>query len=460
MKGKELIKKAFRLESLERAPWVPFVGVHAAKLLGLDAETYLKDEDLMFKALSEAIKQYDPDGIPVAFDLQLEAETLGCELVWSKDNPPSVATHPMGEGGTKTLDDLVIPKPTDGRIGLTLNLTKRLAKAYPDLALYGLITGPFTLALHLCGTDIFMKMFTAEQEVHDILAFCVKICKAMSSYYIEAGCDIIAVVDPMCSQIGPDQFKQFITTPCTEVFDFIRELKALSSFFVCGHAQHNIEAMCACKPDNVSIDENIPLDYVRDVCLSHNISYGGNLKLTEILLMGDELDTQRHVVECLAIAGKDFKGFILAPGCDLAYATPPENLIVCGKLIKDTYQQDIIRAMGPKKIEVEPLDLKSYLRPDKVKVDCITLDSLGCAACQYMWEATQRGSEKFGDQVLLEEHSIKTPEGLKFMASVGVKNIPTILVDGQIAFVSMIPPVTKISEAIEKVLRTKDIYNA
>jgi len=25
--------------------------------------------------------------------------------------------------------------------------------------------------------------------------------------------------------------------------------------FVCGHAQQNVEAMCACKPDNISIDE-------------------------------------------------------------------------------------------------------------------------------------------------------------------------------------------------------------
>ncbi len=455
MKGKELIKKAFNLEEVERAPWVPFVGVHAASLIGTDAESYFKSEDLMYEGLTKAIELYKPDGIPVSFDLQMEAEILGCQLVWSKDNPPSVASHPMGEGGTKTLKDMFIPKPTDGRIGRTLNVARRLREANPDLALYGLITGPFTLALHLCGTDIFMKMFSDENEVNEILSFCADVCMAMSDYYVEAGCDVVAVVDPMCSQIGADQFEQFVSDPCRKVFKHIKEIGALSSFFVCGHAQHNIEVMCQCEPNNISIDENIPLDYVRDTCLAHNVCYGGNLKLTVVLLMGDVDDTKRNVVECLDIAGKGYKGYIMSPGCDLAFATPKENLIACGDLVRDEYQQDVVRAMGPKQLDVEPLDLSTYVEDDIIKVDCVTLDASGCAACQYMFEAAKRGAEPFGKKVVVTEHSIKTKEGLNFMAATGTKNIPTLLIDGKIEFVSNIPPVQDITDAITKVLETK-----
>ncbi|MFI3317821.1 MAG: uroporphyrinogen decarboxylase family protein [Rikenellaceae bacterium] len=455
MSGKELIMRAFNLESVERAPWVPFVGVHAGALVGADAESYLKSEELMYEGIKKAINLYKADGIPVSFDLQMEAEILGCDLVWSKDNPPSVCSHPMGEGGTKTLDDMFIPKVSDGRIGMTMNLTRRLRAEFPDVALYGLITGPFTLALHLCGTDIFMKMFTDEAEVEKIMEFCVDVCCAMSSYYVEAGCDIVAVVDPMCSQIGPDQFEQFILKPCQRLFSTIKEQGARSSFFVCGHAEHNIDVMCQCAPDNISIDENIPLDFVRDICLNTNICYGGNLKLTAVLLMGDEDDTRRNVVECLDVAGEECKGFILAPGCDLAYATPEANLIACGELVADKYQQDVVRALGEKASNVEPLDLATYLDPNIVKVDCVTLDASGCAACQYMWEATKRGAEPFGDRVVVVERSVKTREGLEFMAASGVTNIPTVLIDGQITFISNIPPVEKITEAIGKVLESK-----
>lgn len=457
MRGKEIVKKAMGLEPVERAPWLPFVGVHAGSLLGVDAETYLKSEDLMFEGVSKAIELYNPDGIPVTFDLQIEAEVLGCDLAWSKDNPPSVSSHPMGEGGTKTLDDMFIPKPTDGRIGTALSLARRLRIAYPDIALYGLITGPFTLALHLYGTDIFMKMFMEPDETHKILDFCAEVCMAMSDYYIEAGCDVVASVDPMCSQIGADQFAEFIKEPCTKVFNHIREKGALSSFFVCGHAQHNIDVMCQCKPDNISVDENVPLEYVRDICLAHNISYGGNLKLTVVLLMGDEEDSKRNVIECLDIAGEGYKGYIMAPGCDLAYNTPKENLIACSELIYDSYQQDVIRSLGPKRLDVKPLDLSSYIDNKVVKVDVITLDSTACAACQYMFEAAKRGAESFGDKVIVTEHSVKNKDGVEFMCATGTKNIPTILIDGKIEFVSNIPPVNAISEKIEQCMKDKGL---
>jgi len=351
-----------------------------------------------------------------------------------------------------------IPKSDEGRIGITLNVARRLRKKYPDIALYGLITGPFTLALHLCGTDIFMKMFTDEQGVHDIMAFCQKVCEAMSSYYIEAGCDVVALVDPMCSQISPEQFNQFVAEYCKGVFARIKELGALSSFFVCGQAQHNIEAMCACRPNCISIDENIALDFVKEKCLANDVAYGGNLQLTQVLLMGDVQDSQTNVVSCLDIArgeDKKFKGFVLSPGCDLAYDTPVENLEACAKLNKDEYQQDVVRIRGPKKMDVEPLDLGTYLLPDKVRVDVVTLDASGCAACQYMWEAALRGSEKFKDIILIKEHSIKTQDGLEFMYASGVKDIPSIMIDGVVRFASLIPPVEEISAAIEQAYNNK-----
>ena len=33
------------LEEVERIPWVPFVGAHGGKLLGMNAEDYLKSKD-------------------------------------------------------------------------------------------------------------------------------------------------------------------------------------------------------------------------------------------------------------------------------------------------------------------------------------------------------------------------------------------------------------------------------
>jgi uroporphyrinogen decarboxylase len=449
--GKERVIKAIRCQETDRIPWVPFVGCHAGSLIKVSAEDYLKSADLMVKGLAEAVKRYKPDGLPVAFDLQIEAEALGCQVAWAKENPPAVIHHPLCNG-TK-LEDLNVPGPDAARIAVVLNAARRLRKAHPEIALYGLITGPFTLALHLLGTDIFMKMFDQADYVHRLMRFCNDVCKAMAGYYIDAGCDIIAMVDPMTSQIGSDQFVQFVSPYATELFTHIRKRGALSSFFVCGHAQQNIAVMCQCKCDNISIDENIPLEYVRQECGKHGLSFGGNLQLTSVLLLGGPVDSQKNAIACMELGGN--KGFILAPGCDLPYATPPANLEAIAAIVLDPYQRDIAKNMACETTDQERLDMNEYGQADKIIVDIITLDSEACAPCQYMVDAVKRITPEFEGIVEWREHKIKYRESLVFMTSLMVRNVPTICIDGEIVFVSRIPPKDELIAAIQKRINEK-----
>jgi MtaA/CmuA family methyltransferase len=451
MTSRSRVRAAFRRESVDRVPWVPFVGCHGGALINVPASDYLKSSEYMVRGIREAVRRYRPDGLPVAFDLQIEAEILGCDLIWSDENPPAVTSHPLSEG--RKLEQLSVPNKTDGRLPMVLETATKVRKIYPDLALYGLITGPFTLAIHLYGTDLFMKMMEVPDEVHLVLRFCRDVAEKMATYYIEAGCDIIAVVDPMTSQISPDSFRQFVTEPVRHVFDHIRDLDTLSSFFVCGHAQQNIEAMCECGPDNISIDENISLDFVRDVCGRFNISFGGNLQLTVVLLLGKPGDAQGNAIDCMHMAGP--KGFILAPGCDLPYATPPENIEAVTKIVSDFYQQDVIRQLETTPVSMALLDMSDYGQSNKVIVDIITLDSEACAPCQYMVEAVQKITPQFEGIVEWREHKIKHPDSIQFMTSLMVRNIPTICIDGAITFVSQIPPKEVLAAAIQKRINEK-----
>lgn len=451
MTGKELIFKTIKLEETDRVPWVPFVGCHGANLLGVTATEYLQSADLLVKGVKKAVELYQADGIPVAFDLQIEAEALGCELAWADENPPAVVSHPLQN--EKKLEEFHIPGPNEGRIPILIEAAQQMRQNHPDIALYGLITGPFTLALHLLGTDIFMKLFEEPEEIQKLMDFAKRVGMAMTDYLVEAGCDIIAVVDPMTSQIDPASFEMFVSPPATELFEYIRQKGAYGSFFVCGNAQQNIEVMCQCKPDNVSIDENIPLDFVRNIALKHQISFGGNMKLTVVLLMGSQEDSQREALECMDLGGK--KGFILAPGCDLPMATPPENLQAVTQLVHDPYQQDVIRTMERTPEALDLLNMKDYGHTDKVIVDIITLDSESCAPCQYMVEAVKKVAPHFEDIVEWREHPIKKMEAVTFMASLMVKNIPTICIDGKIAFVSQIPPKNELIAAIQKRINEK-----
>jgi len=454
-KGIALIQQAFHRQIVERIPWVPFVGCHAAHLSGKSAAAYLKSTDLMVEGVTKAIELYQPDGIPVVFDLQIEAEAMGCKLQWSDVNPPSVISHPLLEG--TLLEDLKVPCACKGRISIALETTRLLRDKHPDIALYGLITGPFTLALHLLGTDIFMKMFEDPDYVERLMELTTQVAITMAQRYRDAGCDVIAVVDPMISQIDPESFTTFVKANTTRLFNSIREADALSSYFVCGNATQNIDVMCECHPDNISIDENIDLNFVKAAAEKHQISFGGNMKLTVVLLMGTTEDAEREALQCMDIGGK--QGFILAPGCDLPMATPAENIIAVSELNRNELLQGQLRANAAKAHEVKKLDLSSHWSASKVIIDVITLDSSSCAPCQYMVDAVERACHHFGTEVEFKEHRIKEVQGVQMMATLGVQNLPTIVIDGNIEFISQIPPVYKIEERIAYYLEKKSLVS-
>jgi MtaA/CmuA family methyltransferase len=453
--GKELLLKALRNEPTPRAAWVPFVGVHGGKIIGATAWDYLRSSERIVAGLGKAVELYKPDGLPVVFDLQMEAEVLGCAMHWGDQTPPSVTSHPLAGG---SLADLPAFDTARGRYPVVAEAMRQLLAAHGDqVAFYGLITGPFTLALHLMGTGIFLKMFDDAASVRKVLAFCTQVCRDAADFYLDNGAEVIAVVDPMTSQISPRHFVEFVTNHVDSIFAHIRQRGGLSSLFVCGNATRNLELMCQTACDNVSVDENISFEMLRDLAGRHGKSFGGNLKLTTVLLLGTAADAQRDALRCLDAGGTT--GFILAPGCDLPYATPEENLQAVAALVHDEYQRQVARAasqqVGPELFD--EVSLPDYSKEGKVIVDVVTLDSASCAPCQYMVDAVEEAARELPDQVVVREHKITTRNGLGHMAKLGVGQIPTICIDGEVKFPSIIPDINTLIEAIRTKVQEKQL---
>lgn len=454
MNRRELLLKALRNETTPRPAWVPFVGVHGGKLIGKSAREYLQSSDLIVQGLKKACELYQPDGLPVVFDLQLEAEVLGCELRWAEQTPPSVCTHPLEQG--KSLAALPVFDAANGRFPIVMEAVRTMKKDVgSEIALYGLICGPFTLALHLMGNDIFLQMFDHPDYVKAVIGFCASVGQKVTQAYLDNGVDVIAVVDPMTSQISAEHFADFVTPAVNQIFAFVKDRGGLSSLFVCGDATRNIEAMCRTACDNISIDENIPLERIRDFTRGHNKSFGGNLRLTTVLLLGDEDDARLDAIRCVDVGGGC--GFVLAPGCDLPYDTPPKNLAAAAEMVLDGYRREIakrtiIAKTAEAAIVAAPPDYRSE---PLVTIDVITLDSSSCAPCQYMMDAVHRASKRLSKPVIVKEHRITTREGISMMTRLGVKNIPTICLDGKVAFISIIPDQNTLVSAIEAKITSK-----
>lgn len=453
---KELLLRTLRHEETERAPWVPFAGVHAGKLKGYSAAEMLTDPEKAFESLMEVNRLYRPDGQPVIFDLQIEAECLGCGLTWAKDCPPSVSSHPLDGSDMEPPEipcNCMIPAKESGRIPYVLEVMRRMKEAVGETtALYGLVCGPFTLASHLRGNNLFTDMFDFEQETADLLAFCKRVCIRMAEYYTEAGMDVVAVVDPLISQISAAHFGQYMAAPYEEIFTAIRKLGAYSSFFVCGDATRNVEAMCRTKPDSISVDENVDLLAGKAICDRYNVAIGGNIPLTSVMLLGNQLDNMKFAVDLLdSIPAK--KNFILAPGCDMPYDVPVENAIgVAQAAIETDAAREMVKNYQAEKVDTSAVVLPDYGHLAKPLVEVFTLDSAQCAACGYMMGAAYQAKETFGGAIDLVEYKYIYKENVARCIKMGVPNLPSLYINGTLKYRSIIPAKAELEAAIREAI--------
>lgn len=452
--GKQLIFDILQHKNVERPAWVPFTGVHSGLLVGYGADEVLQDEDKLVEAVEAVNKLYRPDGQPIIFDLQVEAEILGCGLEWSKDSPPTVKTHLLD-------DDKRIPcrckMPTQdsGRLPIILNAMRRAKKSIgDDTALYGLVCGPFTLASHLRGTNIFLDMFDDPDYSIDLINYCKDFILQESKLYIDAGMDVIAVVDPLVSQISSDHFEEFLSKPYTEIFDQLRKWNTYSSFFVCGDATRNIEVMCKTNPDSISVDENIDIQSIRPITEKYNIVIGGNIPLTTIMLNGSQQDNMKYTVDLIESVDNNKHNFIVSPGCDMPYATPTENTIGAAQAVLEFDKvKEMVKDYETTDYSKYDVEIPDYANLDHVLIEVFTLDSSSCAACTYMKNSALDAKKKYGDKVEVIEYKFTEKENIARCMKVGVKKLPSLYINGELKFSSIIPSIDELSAEIDKYIK-------
>lgn len=310
--AKQMLIDAYRGKRTATAPWVPYAGVHCAFLINEPADKMLQDPNLLAKGVVNAARRYHADGIPLVFDLSVEAHSVGCELKWWGDNVPSVKTHPCSSQ-TPSEAGLKIPAKDSGRWPILFEAAKiaRPQLDEMDCVLMGLFCGPLTLASHLAGVRIFTDVYKHKDFAHEVIKFAGEVGAQAAKFYAEMGCEIIAIVDPVASQIKAETFREFVKPNCQEAIKAIHDAGLTSSFFICGDCTKVIEEVCQIGTHGFAIDEQLNMIFVRDMARKYGVGFGGNLKLTLALSLG-LLSPREDAIVSLAAGGNI--GYTFAPG--------------------------------------------------------------------------------------------------------------------------------------------------
>jgi uroporphyrinogen decarboxylase len=426
--GKELLYRVFNRQIVDRPCWILYSGMHACSLLGYNSFEVLKDEEKLLESLLAVNELYSPDGMPVIFDLQLEAEILGCELAWDSKQVPIVKSHPLESAKTFFPP---IPGPDQGRLPLILNVAKRLKNLIGEqTALFGLVTGPLTLAFQLRGMLIFMDLYDDEPYFSKLINYCTQVCIRIADYYINAGVDVIGVVDPLISQITPDIFTRFLSPEYKNVFTYLRSGNMFSSLIVCGNASGIIEDMAKTKPDCISVDGNINIMEIKYISKKYNIILSGNIPVNNTLIFGNQRDNHKYAIKLIEEMG--FNDFILAPGCDLPYDVPRENIIGISQAVQN---------FGALKLFLLEYSLiKKYTStkkakdPSKIVLEIFTFNPGKCKICNQIIDIVRKFSEELKLPIELIEQNLSFNKSITEFKRNKLKNIPSVLINGVVCY--------------------------
>ncbi len=86
----------------------------------------------------------------------------------------------------------------------------------------------------------------------------------------------------------------------------------------------------------------------------------------------------------------------------------------------------------------------------KIKVDVLTLDSVQCAACGYMMESIAAMPPDVQEMIEYKEWSIKNKSGIAKFLELNGRVLPTICIEGDLVFESIIPQYEELIDELAK----------
>lgn len=323
-------------EPFDRLPVLLFIDNHAARVAGITLGEFAEGGKAMADAQLAAYRLYRPDGISTLFNTGIIAEAMGAPMAVPRDSMAYIAGTALQES-----DDphrLTPADPArDGRLpGLLEALQRLLEEVGDEVDVSATVPGPVTTAAGLVGTERLCRLFGRDPDTaHTILAAATRSCIAYARAAVTAGAGV-SIAEPVATPdiMGPHHFEAFVSPYLRHLVQAIAARAGKPPrMHVCGRTELMWEHLAATGVSGLSLDE-VDMGRAR-AALGERLVLLGNVRPVRTLLLGGPEDVRAEVADIIARAGDSPKGLIVAPGCELAVDTPPENALAMVDAVRE-----------------------------------------------------------------------------------------------------------------------------
>jgi uroporphyrinogen decarboxylase len=320
----KIAEKAFIKKKRLIAPLMGFPGV---ELTGTNIKLAQQNYGLHYKAIKALVDAFAPDIIFSLMDLSVEANALGMYTLFPIEYAAAV---PNGKFSVEAINKLKeINISFDTRVNGYVETMKLMSIGLPKEVLKGAyVTGPYTLASLIMGAVVAVKATKLQPEdLHKLCDLTTEKIQQYIALLISAGAEIICILEPSASLLGPTQFREYSISYIKHIVNSFKYCDTNIIYHGCGYTMHLIEEIAKSGVTGISLDskeEGVDLvNAAKNV--PENVVIIGNVNPTRTMLYGTKEDVKNEVMEIMENM-KDYPNFILSTGCDLPQETPKENI--------------------------------------------------------------------------------------------------------------------------------------
>jgi MtaA/CmuA family methyltransferase len=297
----------------------------------------LSDFFLDYRALADinlgTVEKFGLDIAQTISDPYREAADLGMNVEFPEDGLPlrrDVLIHEPADFAR-----IQFPDPRNGRRMSDRIEAVRLMhdRTRGEIPVMGWVEGAMAELNVLRGdTALMMDLYDRPEWVEECLevitGFEIEFAKAQ----IEAGAHIIGLGDAITSQISPPMYEKFALPYEKRIFAAVHEMGAVARLHICGNTGRIVRQMAESGADIVDLDWMVDLNTAAGIYRENGPAIVGNFDPVKIMLRGTPEEIESEVLRCLRVGGPRT---ISAPGCEIPDGTPPENLQIQARVLKE-----------------------------------------------------------------------------------------------------------------------------
>lgn len=321
----EMVSRAY---AENRRLAIPLAGFPGCDLMGMSIKVAQQNHGVHYNCIDALVYQLKPDAAFMMMDLSVEANALGLQVRFPIHESSTVEYHPV-----RSAEDLdkfrCINILQDSRIQSYIKTVEMMRMGLPDEVLAGAyIIGPVTLAGLLEGAEQAAMDSVIDPDKLEVLCrFCTRVIQDYARALINAGADLLCILEPTAVILGPAQFERFSAAYVRHIIESYKYSGVDTIYHTCGNTMHLVEAMAGSGVSAVSLDSpQTGVDMVKAARIAGpDVVVMGNINPTSVMKDGSA-DEVRRACRNLLEEMREVPNFILSTGCDLPPGVPLENM--------------------------------------------------------------------------------------------------------------------------------------